>query len=259
MTSHISRAWLRCLLVLSLLPCGGELFAQGNGNPDPPGPDAEYDAGPEEGRPAAGGAAGQRRLVPLRGPESGDRDPSPLAAGPGTLAAMTPGAPPDYFGVGNYANSLFPTVDRSHPGHHRAHRRRRLSHPSSPSPIPDGDRCHGDGDLIKSGVIASITVTSGGSNYSNPVVTITDNGNAAGATAFVSSFGSIIGGIRKFVDTLPGLTQGGANNLGEYIPLAVVDTRGFTGSDYYRLGLKEFTHKFHSDLPAAPTFVATST
>ena len=44
-------------------------------------------------------------------------------------------------------------------------------------------------------------------------------------------------GIRKFVDTLPGLTAAGANNLGQYIPVAVADTTTFPGSDYYEIAL----------------------
>jgi FtsP/CotA-like multicopper oxidase with cupredoxin domain len=57
-------------------------------------------------------------------------------------------------------------------------------------------------------------------------------------------------GIRKFVDTLPGLTAAGANNLGQYIPLAVPDQATFPGSDYYEIGVMEYTQQFHSDLPA---------
>ena len=34
----------------------------------------------------------------------------------------------------------------------------------------------------------------------------------------------ISGGMRKFVDTLPGLGPANANNLGQYIPIAVADT-----------------------------------
>ena len=41
------------------------------------------------------------------------------------------------------------------------------------------------------------------------------------------------GGIKKFVDTLPGLTEAGANNLGQYIPVAEPDTTTFPGTDYY--------------------------
>ena len=58
------------------------------------------------------------------------------------------------------------------------------------------------------------------------------------------------GGIRKFVDSLPGLGAGNANNLGQYIPVAVPNTAAFPGSDYYQIGLKDYTEKMHSDLPA---------
>jgi FtsP/CotA-like multicopper oxidase with cupredoxin domain len=51
----------------------------------------------------------------------------------------------------------------------------------------------------------------------------------------------ITGGIRKFVDELP------------TIPAAVPDISTYTGSDFYRIGLVEYTQKMHSDLPAAGT------
>ncbi|MEI9476036.1 MAG: hypothetical protein WCO26_05635, partial [Deltaproteobacteria bacterium] len=57
-------------------------------------------------------------------------------------------------------------------------------------------------------------------------------------------------GIQKFVNTLPLLTAAGVNNLGTYIPLAVADTATFPGSDFYRIGLKEYTQPFHTALPA---------
>lgn len=57
--------------------------------------------------------------------------------------------------------------------------------------------------------------------------------------------------LRKFVDSLPGLGAANANNLGQYIPVAVPDTTTFPGSDYYVLGLKDYTQKMHSDLPKA--------
>jgi FtsP/CotA-like multicopper oxidase with cupredoxin domain len=56
--------------------------------------------------------------------------------------------------------------------------------------------------------------------------------------------------IRKFVDTLPGLTAANKNNLGNYIPVAVADTTTFPGSDYYDIGLVDYTQQLHSDLPA---------
>lgn len=55
--------------------------------------------------------------------------------------------------------------------------------------------------------------------------------------------------IRKFVDTLPGLGAANANNLGQYIPVANPDTNTFPGSDYYEIGLREFTERMHTDLP----------
>ncbi len=57
--------------------------------------------------------------------------------------------------------------------------------------------------------------------------------------------------IHKFVDTLPGLGAANANNLGNYIPVAVANTTKYPGSDYYEIDVVEYTQRFHSDL--APT------
>ena len=59
--------------------------------------------------------------------------------------------------------------------------------------------------------------------------------------------------LRKFVDTLPGLGATGVNNLGQYIPVAVPDKTTYPGSDYYEIGIIEYTQKMHSDLPKATT------
>ena len=55
--------------------------------------------------------------------------------------------------------------------------------------------------------------------------------------------------LRKFVDGLPGLGSTAANNLGQYIPVAVADTTTYPGSDYYEIALVQYTNKMHSDLP----------
>ncbi len=60
----------------------------------------------------------------------------------------------------------------------------------------------------------------------------------------------VSGGIRKFVDTLPGLGAGAANNLGQYIPVAVPDTTTYPGSDYYEIAVVQYLEKMHSDIPA---------
>jgi len=59
--------------------------------------------------------------------------------------------------------------------------------------------------------------------------------------------------LRKFVDSLPGLGSGAANNIGNYVPLGHPDSVTYPGSDYYELSVKEYTHQFHTDL--APTHV----
>ena len=57
-------------------------------------------------------------------------------------------------------------------------------------------------------------------------------------------------GIRKFVDTLPGLGANNANDLGQYIPVAVPDTTTYPGTDYYEISLVEYKEQMHKDLPA---------
>ena len=56
--------------------------------------------------------------------------------------------------------------------------------------------------------------------------------------------------LQKFVHTLPGLTAANANDLGQFIPLAIADKTTFPGSDYYQIGLTDYTQQLHKDLPA---------
>ncbi len=62
--------------------------------------------------------------------------------------------------------------------------------------------------------------------------------------------GTVSGGLRKFVDGLPRLNAAGANNLGQYIPVAIPDTTTYAGSDYYEIEVGEYSERMHSDLPA---------
>lgn len=164
--------------------------------------------------------------------------PAPLG---GTMPM--PGTTPDYFGTTpNYANSPLPPI------------------------ITITDTAGGLGigatavATVKGGVITSIKVTNGGLGYTAPTVTITAlDGSGATASAVVAgglitainvtNGGSGYVGIRKFVDGLPGLGAAGANNLGQYIPVAIPDTLAYPGSDYYVIELKQYTEKMHSDLP----------
>lgn len=59
----------------------------------------------------------------------------------------------------------------------------------------------------------------------------------------------------KFVDSLPGLTSlagvgpgFGKNNINNYLPIAAPDTTSYPGSDYYEIGLVEYSGQFHSKL-----------
>jgi len=115
--------------------------------------------------------------------------------------------------------------------------------------------------------IARIDITSGGQGYeSAPAVAINDTvGTAdkgASATATVAVRGAVTGitvnvagagyltpGLKKFVDTLPGLGPENENNLGQYIPVAVPDTTTYPGTDYYEIAVVQYRMKFHQDLP----------
>ena len=50
------------------------------------------------------------------------------------------------------------------------------------------------------------------------------------------------------------ITAAGANNLGQYIPVAVANTTLYPGCDYYQLGIVHYTKKVHTDLPKATKF-----
>jgi len=103
---------------------------------------------------------------------------------------------------------------------------------SYPAPAPPAD-----GSTITIGVDAGFPLISQDYNY------------AIAATLDVST-SALTGGIRKFVDSLPGLNVAGANNLGQYIPIAIPDTTTYPGSDYYEIELGQYTEKMHSDLPS---------
>jgi FtsP/CotA-like multicopper oxidase with cupredoxin domain len=116
--------------------------------------------------------------------------------------------------------------------------------------------------------VGQIDMVSGGAGYDSvPTVTITetvggaDKGASAIATVAVMGAvtainvsapgaGYVTPGLKKFVDTLAGLGPTAANNLGEYIPVAVPDTTTYPGTDYYEIGVVQYRQKFSSQLPA---------
>ena len=163
------------------------------------------------------------------------------------LAVPTAGGTPDYFGpYPNYANSPLPT---------------------SVSITGDGTGAAATATVdATTGAVTAVTITDGGSGYTFATVAIIGGGGTgADATATVdTTTGAVtaitvgnggsgynsVPGIRKFVDSLPGLGAANANDLGQYIPVAVADTTTYPGSDYFEIGLVQYTEKMHSDLPA---------
>ena len=131
--------------------------------------------------------------------------------------------------------------------------------------------------------LVSVGVDSGGAGYTSaPTVTVTDainGGSGATATAAIAN-GTIsainvtapgtgyvtAGGIRKFVDDLPGLCNPAVpgscpdwhqNPTAKYIPLGVPEQKNYNDpngkpikADEYEIGLVQYRTKFSSDLPA---------
>ena len=111
MASHRLSTPLRWFLILGFMFSGSALlFAQGTGNPDPPGRMRSTTRAQRKAARLRAAPQGKGVNPHFAGLDPGTAAQSPLTAGPSTLATMTPGAAPDYFGVGNYANSPLPTV-----------------------------------------------------------------------------------------------------------------------------------------------------
>jgi FtsP/CotA-like multicopper oxidase with cupredoxin domain len=111
------------------------------------------------------------------------------------------------------------------------------------------------------------TVTPGACSLTTDAVCTTDAGCPTGETCMGVT---VTGGIKKFQDGLPGLCDpakpgscsAAANNLGQYIPLAVPDTTTFTkangfadDADYYVLAVVQHRERMNSSLPAQGTLM----
>ncbi len=62
-----------------------------------------------------------------------------------------------------------------------------------------------------------------------------------------SNVTTVSGGIVKFVDSLPGLTPLGANNIGQYIPVASPDTVSYPNADYYVIATVQWSERMSSN------------
>ncbi len=203
-----------------------------------------------------------------------------LLWGVGTSQAQTPTPGPttgfnggvDY-DVPNYANSPLPTLTGSLTGIRVANGGCGFTGGVPPTLIidrqlnalgnPVGTRAtaHAVMSLDRTS-IASVVIDYAGAGYltvPNVTVVLTPSVTCQCPAKLVAEMGISGGGLRKFVDKLPGLGAGAANGLGQYIPVATADTttyslvNGFENADYYEIGLVDYREQMHSDLPAQGT------
>ena len=151
-----------------------------------------------------------------------------LAAAPAApMAMLTPGAPPDYFNVANFANSPLPTLTGPGPVNAITVGSGGTGYTAPTVTIADVLPGTGSGAIATATADATTapsqayTLTAGGSGYTNPLVIITDTppgtGSGAAATATVDPGTGAITGITvtnpgtgytaptvAFVDTMPG-------------------------------------------------------
>ncbi len=174
---------------------------------------------------------------------------------PAAIPTCTAGGPTpctDYFGVANYANSPLPsgsissiTVTSAGSGY--------TSAPTVVITDALGVPSTGASAVatVSGGIVTGITILTAGAGYTAPQVALT-GGGGTGAAATAAIGGVITGGMRKFVDALPGLCGNTPPTPGiqQCLPVAVPDTTTFPGSDYYVVGLQDTSLQMHSDLPA---------
>ena len=100
-------------------------------------------------------------------------------------------------------------------------------------------------ERLEDRMLLSITPVQGGTpNYYGPE----PNWAYSPAPTVDPVTGAISGGIKKFVDALPGLGAAAANQIGQYISIAVPDQATYPGSDYYEIALIQYTEQLSSSL-----------
>ena len=98
----------------------------------------------------------------------------------------------------------------------------------------------------------SISDTTGTGTGAAATATIDPAGGAGPVTQLTLTNGGqgyVTPGIKKFQDTLPGLTEANKNNLGQYMPVAQADTTTFANADYYVIAVVQHREQMSSSLP----------
>ena len=108
------------------------------------------------------------------------------------------------------------------------------------------------GDGYTSAPTVSISDTTGTGTGAAATATIDPAGGTGPVTQLTLTNGGqgyVTPGIKKFQDTLPGLTEANKNNLGQYMPVAQADTTTFANADYYVIAVVQHREQMSSSLP----------
>lgn len=259
----VKRVFVLLLVALLVLSQGATLLVQAQGPGDgqivlpiiggPGGAGLEQGEGPDDvaAKPDPQDKPKKDRITPAERKAAAERA---AAAGfeleeLGEATMAMPGMVPRYFSHPNYANSPLRMPD------------------AQVTLVGDGTGAEAAATVdLGTGAITSIEVINGGSGYTvAPEVVITSTGGMetqAVATAEIDATGAVTAitvidggagyvtpGLRKFVNGLPGLGPDAANDLGQYIPVAVPDQETYPGSDYYEIAVIQYREQMHSDLP----------
>ena len=108
------------------------------------------------------------------------------------------------------------------------------------------------GDGYTSAPTVSIADTNGAGTGAAATATIDPAGGTGPVTQLTLTNGGqgyVTPGIKKFQDTLPGLTEANKNNLGQYMPVAQADTTTFANADYFVIAVVQHREQMSSSLP----------
>jgi FtsP/CotA-like multicopper oxidase with cupredoxin domain len=170
----------------------------------------------------------------------------------------------DIFGAGNWANSPLPAGTIT--GFTLINGGSGYANPVVVITDPTGTGATATASFDSTGAITGMTGS--GTNYTLPVVSVVDVGiggtlaapmcggtnqpvcgSGALATAIIGAPFMPGTGMLKFQDTLPNYDPLAPSTLAGGLKLATPDTTTFPGSDFYIIGLVEYTARMHANLP----------
>ncbi|NJD08052.1 MAG: hypothetical protein FIA97_16390, partial [Methylococcaceae bacterium] len=100
-----------------------------------------------------------------------------------------------------------------------------------------------------------LTVVAAAMSAAMAPVVVAGPGTVTDATGTYQTYFANSPLLTKFIDSLPGLTPAGINNLKQYLPVAAMDTASYPGSDYMEMAVVDYREHMHSELPAGGTLL----